>query len=151
MFVSFMWLEPMMLISQTSKYVNGWVYLPVQRTLVTIKWVHYDEKFTFVLLQERLYVFAVRIKIFNDFHDGHRLRRREVFVSQDPQRSEWKFDDKLDILDRKNNRKAFGNERNTGTVAQLVSAAAGKPNTGESNQLRCVLLQCSGFTQYIRW
>lgn len=74
-------------------------YLPVQRSLVTIKWVHYDEKFTVLFLQV-FHVFALRMIIFDHFHDGHVLWRRGVSVSQMPESSERKFDDKLQILSK---------------------------------------------------
>lgn len=72
---------------------TGW-YLPVQSSFVTIKWVHYDEKFT-VLFFQVFHVFALRLIILYHFHDGH-LR----FVSQSPESAEWKFDDKLQILSK---------------------------------------------------
>lgn len=72
-------------------------YLPVQRALVTIKWIHYDEKFTVLFLQV-FHVFALGMIIFYHFHDGYLLGKTKLIVSQEPEGSEWKFDDKLQIL-----------------------------------------------------
>lgn len=45
-------------------------YLPIQGRLVTIKRVHYDEKFTVLFLQV-FHAFALGMIIFYHFHDGH--------------------------------------------------------------------------------
>ncbi len=84
-------------------------YLPVQRSLVAIKRVHYDEKFTVLFLQV-FHAFALRMIIFYHLHDGH-LLWRVILVSQQQKRPEWKFDDKLQILSKNGQENAVSNRK----------------------------------------
>lgn len=72
-------------------------YLPVQRSLITVEGVHYDEKFTVLLLQ--VDAFAIMLTIFYHLHDGL-VGRRMYMVSQKPESAEGKLDDILQILNK---------------------------------------------------